>query len=99
MIKMSHFLDAIDGNIPREYWPLIDVEKIVVDPATNMPDPMSVQSVAKDFSTKYHRVIEKKNGPKVPSDAPNGSGGGLTYEAWKALPLAEMKKRIKEVTN
>jgi hypothetical protein len=96
MIKMSSFLDAIDGSIPKEYWPLIDVEKIVVDPATNMPDPLSVQSAAKEFQTRYHRVIEKKNGAKTSQDAPN-STGTLTYDEWKALPLAEMRKRYQEI--
>ena len=96
MVKMSHFLDAVDGSIPREYWGLIDVEKIVVDPATNMPDPLSVQNVAKEFQTKYHRVIEKKSGPKTSQDAANTTGG-LTYEQWKALPVKEMKARYNEI--
>jgi len=98
MIKMSSFLDAIDGVVPREYWSLIDLEKIVVDPATNMPDPLSVQQAAKEFQTKYYKVIEKKPVAKTPNDAPK-AGGTLSYEDWLKLPLAEMKKRQKEVVN
>ncbi len=95
--KMDAFLKALPGEIEKQYWPLIDLEEIACNPETGIPDAQAVQKYATEFQASYGKILSKPNGPKMPNEAANGSGAGLTYEEWLKLPTAEMRKRQKEV--
>lgn len=97
-LKRRSFLDAVNGAVDEQYWGLIDLNEIVIDPTTGVPDEQSVQKAAREFEKKYPLVLQKRSGgPRLPGDAPRGSGGKLTYEEWLSLPLKEQKARLKEV--
>lgn len=96
-LKRRAFLDSVNGAIDDQYWSLIDLSTIAIDPDTNMPDDASVQASARDFEKKFPLVLKRRDGgPRLPTDAPRGSTG-LTYDEWLRLPAEEMRKRQKEV--
>lgn len=97
-MKLRSFLNAVQGEIAEQYFQLIDVEQIAVNPDNNMPDPASVAKAVKEFEQKYPLVIQRRNAGGLPSDAPRGGTGPLSYEDWLKLPLAEQRKRLAEVT-
>lgn len=94
--KMQAFLAEVQGDLPRQFWGLVDLEKIVINPETKMPDKQAVASYAREFEKQFGKVLDNPNSPQLPSDAPKGNGQ-LTYEAWLALPLKEKKERYKDV--
>jgi hypothetical protein len=98
-LKMRSFLDSLSGKLDEQYWPLVDLEKIVINPETGMPEPQSAQSLAKEFEAKYPLVIQRAGGPTLPNDAPKGAGAKLTYDEWLRLPPDQKKARLSEVMN
>lgn len=97
--KMQALMNAVDGEIDEQYWRLVELDKILLDPVEGTPDKASVQKYASEFSTKYAAIIKKESSVKMPQDAPKSSNGKLSYEEWKSLPAKEMRKRYKEVIN
>jgi hypothetical protein len=95
--KMSAFLGAASGEIPKQYWPLIDLEQIAVDPESGQPDEASIKKAVKSFEAEYPDVVKRKTSGKLPQDNARGAGGKLSYDSWLALPLDEQKKRMKDV--
>lgn len=95
--KRGAFLDAVSGTIDEQYYSLIDMKNIVIDPSTGIVDEASVLKAAKDFEAKYPLVIKRSSGNGLPNDAAKGGSTKLTYEEWKSLPLKEQKSRLKEV--
>ena len=95
--KLRSVLEAIDGTVDEAFYGLIPVDKVVLDPETGLPDPMTVKDAVKFFESKYSKVITPKEVILPPSDAAKGAPTGLTYEQWKSLPLDEQKKRMKDV--
>lgn len=94
--KMSAVLDALDGGLDKQYWQLVDLDKVVLDPTTGLPEPGSVQAYVKDFREQYGKVLTVQNGPRLPNHAPR-SMTKLTREEWTKLPLKEKKARMNEV--
>jgi hypothetical protein len=94
--KMGAFLKSVAGEIPQQYWGLIDLDKIAVDDSGKIDDN-SVKKCVKDFEKAYPHVIERKSGNKMPNNAANGGGGALSYEEWVKLPYDEKRKRQKDV--
>lgn len=95
--KLNAVLASLNGEVDEQYWGLIDLSKIAVDPETGSPDKTSAAKYAKEFSSKFSLVVKKPASAKIPADAANGNGKGLSYEEWSKLPPAEMKKRMSEV--
>jgi hypothetical protein len=95
--KMAAFLDSVTGEVPKQYWSLIDLDQIAVDPETGRPDEASVKKVASVFEKQFAEVIKKPSTSKLPNDAPQGGGGKLTYKQWLELPLKEKLARQKDV--
>lgn len=96
-LKLDAVLKALDGQVESQYWGLIDVDGIPVDPETNTPDELSVKKYAEQFAQKYQRVIVRPNQSRMPNDAAQGAGKAMTYEEWKKLPLKEMKQHYAAV--
>ena len=96
--KLQAFLDALDGQVDQQYWGLIDLNQVVLNPETGLPEDVSVKKAALEFKTKYGLVIKQANGMKMPNDAPKGNGSvGLSYEEWLKLPAKDMRARLKDV--
>lgn len=97
-IKRRSFLDAVNGLVEEQYWGLINLEEIAIDPTSGMPDEASVHKAAREFEKRFPLVLQNRSGgPRLPADAPRGAGARLTHEEWLKLPLKEMKARLKEV--
>lgn len=71
--KLDAFLSAMDGTLKREYWGLVDLESVVVDPGTGEVDAGSVAKSIEVFRNKFPEVITPKHGKAgVPSNFPQG---------------------------
>lgn len=95
--KLNAFLGALTGEIPKQYWPLIDLEEVAMDPTTGIPDESSVKRAAEKFEAQYSDVIKKPSSSKLPNEAAKGAKTKLTYDAWLKLPLKEQLSRMSEV--
>jgi len=96
--KLDAFFKALDGNLDRRYWSLIDIDQIVIDPASKAIDDMSVTKYLEGFRKEYPEIIAKPGRQTMPNEKANGTGKTvLTLDEWKALPLKERKTRISDV--
>lgn len=93
--RMASFLKNVQGEVPQQYWGLIELDKIIIDDSGKI-DEGSVKKAVKDFEKNFPEVI-KKAGAKMPNDAPSGGGGILTLAEWQKLPYDEKRKRQKDV--
>jgi len=96
-VKLRALLEEVQGSIDDQYWSLIDLKDVVIDPNTGMPDPASVQKAAREFEQRYPLVISRAAGGSLPNDAAKGGATKLTYDEWLKLPSKEQKARLKEV--
>jgi hypothetical protein len=94
--KMATFLSQVNGDVPEQYWGLVDLSKIHIDPNTTRVDEASAQKYAREFEKVFGLVLQKKGGGTLPGDAPKG-GGKLSYDEWLKLPLKDQKARLKDV--
>jgi hypothetical protein len=88
-IKMNAFLKQLPGTVSDEYWDLIKLDEIVIDPETQKPDPVALENYAKQWSSKHSRLIDKVTTAKVPADAPKQTNLGNVN-----LTVADMAKRL-----
>jgi hypothetical protein len=94
--KLDAFLDSVGGAIQPQYWPLIDLEKIVVNTESGEVDKMSVAKACEEFKKTYSQIVTTGNAALTPNAAPL-SGEFLTYDNWLKLPLKDQKSRYKEM--
>lgn len=94
--KLRAFLDSVNGVVEKQYWTLVDIDQIKIDPTTNMPDPISVESLARKFEQEYGLVLKAKGAPKtLPNTAAQGTTAKITVSEWKALKSSkEMKEKM-----
>lgn len=93
--KMNSLLEAIDGEVPKKFWQLLPLDKVVFDPETGEVDQASVKQAARQFRDDYGDVIKKAGGiGNLPNNDPSGRGnkGKITAAEYAKLPLSEMKK-------
>ena len=97
-IKRGAVKSAINGQVPDKYVGLIDVSKVVINPETNEPDPVSVQEVARQFEQEHRLLVLSKDGKTgLPNDAATASKK-MTVSEWKALGSSkEMKAKYNDV--
>ena len=98
--KLDSFLTSIKathGDVPKQYWPLINTAKIIIDPNTGIPDQGSVNDVINNFVTQYSAVIQGGVQGNDPGFAPGKTQTGLSRTEWLKLSAADMKKRYAEV--
>jgi hypothetical protein len=93
--KLGAFLGSLGGSIAQDYWPLIDIEQIAIDPTTNSVDPLSVTRLVDDFRKRHGRLIDGVKGPKMFDGAPTPQGK-IGLDEWRKLPLSERKARMKD---
>lgn len=97
-IKLNAFHEALGDTrkIDSKYSGFIDTSKILVDPNTGKVDQVSAQREVERVVNDYPEIVKSTVTSHLPNTSPN-SNASLTPEQWKKLPLAEMKKRRKEV--
>lgn len=95
-IKLQTFLGALEGNVDRKFWNMIDLDSIVIDPTSGTPDPTSIKRTADLFAKTYPELIRKNQTARTPDSAASGAQG-LSYEQWLKLPVEEMKRRQKDI--
>jgi hypothetical protein len=88
-VKMNAFLKQIPGNVSDEYWSLINLDEIVLDPETRKPDPVAIESYAKAWMERHPRLIDKTSTAKVPTEAPKVTNLGQVN-----LTIADMAKKL-----
>lgn len=93
--KLNAFMKNVPGEVPQQYWGLIDLDMVSVDD-TGKVDDASVKRAVASFQKNYPEIVKKPNG-KMPNEAPGGGAGTLTHEQWEKLPYAEKKTRMKDV--
>ena len=97
--KLQAFLKCIDGQVDQQYWGLVDLDNIVLNPETGLPDETSVKNAALDFQNKFALVIKKQNGISMPNQSPKGDSVNLSYDEWLKLPVKEKREKLKFVIN
>jgi len=98
MAKLDAFLTTLDGSVDKRFWGHIPLDKIIVDPVSGEPDPMSVAKEVEWFRKEYFDIIKKPGQATVPVTAPQGaSSANISYDEWLKLPLKEQKARMKDV--
>lgn len=97
--KLRSFLDSVNGVVDKQYWALIDLDAVKIDPNTNLPDQASVDAAARKFEQEYGLVLKKKDGTKgLPNQAAQSASGKMTVSEWKALKSSkEMKEKYNQV--
>lgn len=97
--KAAAFERAIGGKMKKEaYWNHVDFEQIALNPDTGEVDPGSLRKAADGFIEDYKELVDFGNKANLPNGTPSGSGK-LTYEQWQKLPLADKKKRMKDIVD
>jgi len=99
--KASAFQTALGGSLKKEaYWNHVDFDKIATNPETGGIDAHSLNMVVSKFTEDFGELVDFGNNPNLPNQTPAGGGSGkLTHAQWKNLPLAERKKRMKDVVD
>lgn len=94
--KIRSVLDGVNGTIDREYWDLIPVGTVVLDPETGMPDPATVREAVRILETKFSKIISPKSVKVPPSDAAKGSASlDLKAQMANAKTQAELEQILK----
>lgn len=97
--KLSAFLDHLPGAISKDYWGLIPTEKIVINPDTGEIDQTSVTELVADFAKKHTRLIDKPGSGTdgLPKNSPKGGDANVSYDQWKNMSAADMRKNMRAV--
>jgi len=92
-LKLSSVLDAAGGDIDPKWYQLIEYDAVQVSESGDI-DRTSVARVVENFKKSYPEVLRNPNAPRLPGNAPQGSGSGnkISRAAWMKLPSAEMRK-------
>tara|TARA_R110000868_G_C10972634_1_gene770626 strand:+ start:13193 stop:13843 length:651 start_codon:yes stop_codon:yes gene_type:complete len=98
--KASAFERALGGSLKKDaYWNHVDFDKIAINPDNGSIDKASLQTVVSQFTEDYGELVDFGNNPNLPNQTPGGGSGKLTHAQWVKLPLAEKKKRMKDVVD
>ena len=96
--KAAAFEAELGGKLKKQgYWNHVDFDKIAINPESGEVDVDSVKLAAGEFIKDYKELITFPNAANLPNGTAASGNGSLSYKQWQALPLAEKKKRIKDV--
>lgn len=96
--KASAFERELGGKLKKDsYWSHVNFDQIALDPETGEVDRGTLKEVANNFVKEYRELVDFPTHGNLPNGTPSGSKGKLTYEQWKALPLKDRKKRMRDV--
>lgn len=89
--KFSAFQKILGQAIPEKFHALVDIDKIVVDETSGLPDEISVKKYASAWQEQYGDLFKKPAG--LPQDYPNGDGSKVpTMDEWRKLNATDPKK-------
>lgn len=93
--KFNAVIDALPGNVPKQYWPLIDghLESVVLNPETGSPDESSVQHVATKIRETYSEIIDFGQKANLPQNAASPAGG-FDLSQWESMSAKEKKENL-----
>ena len=95
--KAAAFEKQVGGKLKKDaYWSHVDFDSIAINPDNGQIDNQSLSKVVDTFTSDFKELIDYGNIGNLPNSTPAGSGA-LTVEQWKALPLADRKKRMRDV--
>jgi predicted RNase H-like nuclease (RuvC/YqgF family) len=93
--KIRAFEDAIGGKlIDRDYYNLIDLDSIALDPESGEIDKDSLKKTSESF-VKKHKILVNFKKPYVDSREGNPSST-MTLEEWQLLAKKDPKKALAE---
>lgn len=96
--KASAFERELGGKLKKDsYWSHVNFDQIALDPESGEIDRGTLKEVANNFIKEYRELVDFPTNGNLPNGTPNGGKGRLTYEQWKALPLTDRKKRMRDV--
>lgn len=92
-MKLDAFLGSLETQLPKQYWGLVNLDAIKLNPDTSEVDEMSVASAVETFRKTYPEILTKKSNANLPTTAPSGTAAATRGEAdFKNLPAAERNK-------
>lgn len=96
--KASAFERELGGKLKKDsYWSHVNFDQIALDPESGEIDRGTLKEVANNFIKEYRELVDFPTNGNLPNGTPNGGKGRLTYEQWKALPLKDRQKRMRDV--
>lgn len=95
--KIAAFKSKLPGELShKDFLSFVKIDAIQFDSNGDI-DENSVKAEVERFSSIYPDVIKRKSEADLPNNKAEYSSTKLTKEEYEKLPLAEMKKRIKDV--
>ena len=70
--KLDAVLKTLNVDVKSQYWNLVDVDKIVIDPSNNEVDEMSVTKYVEEFRNIYPEILAVKGKAPQPTNHPQG---------------------------
>lgn len=97
--KLQAVLEKLPGKIRnRSYLSFIDIDKVAIDPESNVIDDRTVTEVVSSFVKDHSHLLEINDAKTLPTDSANGAKK-LSYDEWRKLPLKEKKDKLNQVIN
>lgn len=94
--KLQEFVNRIGGKLDSDYYYLVDLDSIAVNPETKEIDESSLHSVVSSFTKKHSRLIDPVHRIGLPANAAYGNGLN-SPENFKNMKLNEMKKALPQM--
>lgn len=92
-MKIAAVYKALGGKIDRKWLSQVDYDQINIDPDTGEVEASGVTKAADALKKEWPEAFVDPNTPRIPSDAPKGSGSNTISRAeWLKLPAKEMQK-------
>ena len=92
--KLNAFLGKLGGKlVSNDFLTFVDVEKIVINPATNEVDESSITAEVSRYVAKYPTTVNFGKHGSLPADAP-GPTNSINYDQWLKLPVKEKRKQL-----
>lgn len=96
--KKAHAIASkLPGTLRQEYYHMLDLDSVVMNPETGEIDEASAVKAASVFQEKFPELVRPANTPSLPNGEPKiGSERMVTPEEYRKAPLAEKRKILNE---
>lgn len=96
-VKLDSFLKALPGELKSQYYALVDIDKIILNPDSGQPEPTSVEKYAKEFAETFTDVFAPRVKAGLPQHASQPDSGGITIEQYRQMSSKEMKENAPQI--
>lgn len=94
-MKLDSFLSSLGTQLPKQYWGLVNLDEIKLNPETNEVDDMSVTSAIEHFRNSYPEILQSRSSATTPAKAPRGTAAATRGEVdFDKLPAHERNKLL-----